>query len=80
MTALSAVGGIGYAAQIPASYSGSSSKSSYSSASNSTAKSDTATISAAAKELAAQKNGTTSQEEATESVSERLQEQLSGRD
>lgn len=48
--------------------------------SGSSAKKDSATISNAAKELAAQKAGTTSQEEAAESVSEKLSEQISGRD
>ncbi len=46
--------------------------------SSSRPKSDYATISQAAKELAAKKTGTTSQEEATESVSEKLSEQVSG--
>jgi hypothetical protein len=39
---------------------------------------DSATISAAAKELAAQRSGTASQEEASESASEKIQEQLAG--
>jgi hypothetical protein len=79
MTALNPIGGVSYASQVSASYSYGSSGTSYSPASSSSAKSDSATISDAAKELAAQKNGTTSQEEASESVSEKLQEQLSGR-
>ncbi|MCL5027821.1 MAG: hypothetical protein M1480_02245 [Bacteroidetes bacterium] len=41
---------------------------------------DTAIISNSAKELAAQMAGKTSQEEAAESVSERLTEQASGKD
>jgi hypothetical protein len=39
---------------------------------------DTATISNAAKELAARNSGTSSKEEATESASTRMQEQLAG--
>ncbi len=39
---------------------------------------DSATISEAAKELAAQRSGTASQEEASESASEKIQEQLTG--
>ena len=39
---------------------------------------DTAIISAAAKELASQNSGTSSSEEATESASTRMQEQLAG--
>jgi len=41
-------------------------------------KKDSATISEVTKELAAQKSGTTSQEEANESVSVKLQEQFTG--
>ena len=41
---------------------------------------DTATISNAAKELAAQNVGQNSQEEATESIGEKLQELVSGKD
>jgi hypothetical protein len=47
-------------------------------ASNSQSKKDSATISEAAKELAALKSGTTSQEEANESASAKIKEQLSG--
>ena len=41
---------------------------------------DSASISEAAKELAAQNSGATSKEEAAESVSTRIQEQLAGTD
>ena len=46
--------------------------------SSSSSRKDTATISEAAKELAAQRSGTASQEEASESAGEKIQEQLAG--
>lgn len=48
------------------------------SAAGSSAKKDTAEISQAAKDLAAQKAEGSPQEEATESMSEKVQEQMSG--
>ncbi len=45
---------------------------------SSNSRKDTATISEAAKELAAQRSGTASKEEASESAGEKVQEQLSG--
>ncbi len=60
------------------SYHSSSGKNAGTTSAKSNSPKDTATISEAAKELAAQKSGATSQEEANESAAEKVQEQSAG--
>ncbi len=77
------IGGIGqasYSTSVLGAVYGANSNTTSSTAVVSGNKKDSATISDAAKKLAAQGNAHTSQEEATESASEKLREQASGTD
>ncbi len=76
--AIGSIGQVGNFAAVSSSYSSNVHKAASDKIASAGLKKDSANISEAAKELAAQKAGTTSQEEATESASAKLQEQLTG--
>ena len=76
--AISSISQMGFSAAASTAYSSNVHKAAPEKFASNGLKKDSATISEAAKELAAQKSGTTSKEEATESATAKLQEQFTG--